>query len=182
MSVPIRREEGIDSPLSYAPRRARHSRSVAPEHLTAPVTTSTNGAAPRIANAPPMAPGIGGHNIDLPRPRSRPFEGDVAVKDLRRRLSLDPQLVPEPPILRVRKPLVRWLVWLSSVAVVAAIIVFGAPLMTFLDEARESCGRCSGGAARRLASRRNVGRPGASRRRKSEGLGKRTTSTWGFAH
>jgi hypothetical protein len=136
MSVPIRREEGIDSPLSYAPRRARHSRSVAPEHFTAPVTTSTYGAAPRIANAPPMAPGIGGHNIDLPRPRSRPFEGDVAIKDLRRRLSLDPQLVPEPPIPRVRKPVVRWLVWLSFVAVVAAIIVFGAPLMTFLDEAR----------------------------------------------
>jgi hypothetical protein len=87
-----------------------------------------------------MAPGIGGHNIDLPRPRSRPFEGDVAIKDLRRRLSLDPQLVPEPPIPRVRKPVVRWLVWLSFVAVVAAIIVFGAPLMTFLDEARNLVG------------------------------------------
>src|SRR5262245_30735049 len=130
MSVPIRREEGIDSPLSYAPRRARHSGSIAPEHFTAPVTTSTYGAAPEI----------GGHNIDLPRPMSFPFEGDVAIKDLRRRLSLDPRLVPEPPIQRVRKPVVRWLVWLSFVAVVAAIIVFGAPLMTFLDEARNPAG------------------------------------------
>ena len=98
MSVPIRSEDGIDNPLSYAPRRARHSRSVAPEHFAAPLTTSTYGAAPRIAKATPMAPGIGGHNIDLPRSMSRPFEGDVAIKDLRRRLSLDPQLDPEPPM------------------------------------------------------------------------------------
>jgi hypothetical protein len=53
------------------------------------VITKTSGAAPQITNAPPMAPGIGGHNIDLPPPRSRPFEGDVAIKDLKRRLSLD---------------------------------------------------------------------------------------------
>jgi hypothetical protein len=135
MSVPIRSEDGIDNPLSYSPRRARHSRSVAPEHFAAPLTTSTYGAAPRIAKATPMAPGIGGHNIDLPRSMSRPFEGDVAIKDLRRRLSLDPQLDPEPPIQRARKPVLRWLGWLPFVAIVAAIIVFGAALVN-LDEAR----------------------------------------------
>ena len=136
MSVPIRREEGCDSPLSSAPRRARQARPVAPE----PVTTSTYGAAPRIASAPPMAPGVGGHNIDLPPPRPTSFEGDVAIKDLMRRLSLDPQLVPEPPIQRARKPVARGLVWLSFAAVVAAVIVFSAPLITFLDEARNLAG------------------------------------------
>jgi hypothetical protein len=140
MSVPIRREEGSDSPLSSAPRRARQARPLAPEQFTAPVTTSTYVAPPRIASAPPTAPGVGGHNIDLPPPRSTSFEGDVAIKDLMRRLSLDPQLVPEPPIQRARKPLARGLVWLSFAAVVAAVIVFSAPLMTFLDEARNLAG------------------------------------------
>jgi hypothetical protein len=140
MSVPIRREEGSDSPLSSAPRRARQARPLAPEQFTAPVTTSTYVAPPRIASAPPMAPGVGGHNIDLPPPRSTSFEGDVAIKDLMRRLSLDPQLVPEPPIRRARKPVARGLVWLSFAAVVAAVIVFSAPPMTFLDEARNLAG------------------------------------------
>ena len=49
------------------------------------------------AGVPPMAPGIGGPNIGLPPARLSPFEGDVAVKDLRRRLSMDPDLVPQPP-------------------------------------------------------------------------------------
>jgi hypothetical protein len=52
----------------------------------------------RITNAPPMAPGIESYDIDLPPPRSRPFAGDVAIKNMRRQLSLDPQGIPEPPL------------------------------------------------------------------------------------
>ena len=150
MSVPNRSEDGIDDPLSYAPRWVRQSQPVAPEQSntfapsTAPVITKTSGAAARITSTPPMAPGIGGHNIDLPPPRSRPFEGDVAIKDLKRRLSLDPQLVPEPPIRKGRKPVVRWFGWLSFVAIVAAIIGLGVLLLTFPDEAWKPAGGIAG--------------------------------------
>ena len=153
MSVPNRSEDAIDDPLSYAPRWVSRSRPVAPEQPTsthAPPTpsviTQTSGAVPRITNAPPMAPGIGGHNIDLPPPRSRPFEGDVAIEDVKRRLSLDPKVVPEPPIPKERKS-VWWFGWLSFVAIIAAIIVLGVLLMTFLDEARKPAGGIAGVAA-----------------------------------
>ena len=154
MSVPNRTEDGIDDPLSYAPRWTHRSGPVAPKQSTLthappapPVITKASGAAPRITDAPTMAPGIGGHNIDLPPPRSRPFEGDVAIKDLKRRLSRDPKVVPEPPIPKGRKPVVRWFGWLSFVAIMAAIIVLGVLLMTFLDEAWKPAGGIAGVAA-----------------------------------
>jgi hypothetical protein len=144
MSVPNRSEDGIDDPLLYAPRWCR-SKPIAPEQSisthapsTAPVITS--GATPRITNAPPMAPGIGGYNIDMPPPKARPFQGDVAIKDMRRQQSLDPQSVPEPPVQKERKPLARWHGWLSCVAIVAVIIGLAVLLMTFLDEARKAGG------------------------------------------
>jgi hypothetical protein len=153
MSVPNRSEDGIDDPLSYAPRWVRQSQPVAPEQSTtfapstAPVITNTSGAAARITNTPPMAPGIRGHNIDLPPPGSRPFEGDVAIKDLKRRLSLDPKVVPEPPIPKERKPVVWSFGRLSFVAIIAAIIMLGVLLMMFLDEAWKPAGGIAGVAA-----------------------------------
>jgi hypothetical protein len=93
-------------------------------------------ATPLITNAPPMAPGIGGYNIDLPLPRS---QGDVAIKDMRRQLSLDPQGVPEPPIQKERKRVVRWHGWLSLL--VAVIIGLGILVMMFRDEAWKPAGK-----------------------------------------
>ena len=75
MSVQNRSEDGINDPLSYSRRWLRQSKSIALEQptsthapLTAPVITGE--ATPRITNAPPMAPGIGGYNIDLAPARS----------------------------------------------------------------------------------------------------------------
>jgi hypothetical protein len=81
MSVPNRSKNGIDDSLSHAPRWVRQS----PEQSTSTHASSTaplitTGATPRITNAPPKASGIGGYNIDLPPPRSRPFAGDVDAK------------------------------------------------------------------------------------------------------
>ena len=44
-----------------------------------------------ITDLPPMAPGIGGPNIELPPPRLRAFEGDIAIQELWRRLALNPE-------------------------------------------------------------------------------------------
>jgi hypothetical protein len=144
MSVPNRSEDGIDDPLLYAPRWCR-SKPIAPEQSTSTPAPSTapviiSGATPRITNARPMAPGIGGYNIDMPVPKARPFQGDVAIKDMRRQQSLEPQSVPEPPVQKERKPLARWHGWLSCVAIVAVIIGLGVLLMTLLDEARKPAG------------------------------------------
>jgi hypothetical protein len=144
-----RSKNGIADPLSYAPRWVRQSQPIAPErpnstHASSTAPVITTGATPRITNAPPMAPGIGGYNIDLPPPRSRPFAGDVAIKDMRRQLSVDLQGVPEPPVQGKPEPVVRWYGWLSVVAVMAVIIGLGALLITFLDETWKPAGGIAG--------------------------------------
>jgi hypothetical protein len=93
-------------------------------------------AAPPVRPSPRMAPGVGGPNldwhprIDWPSPSSRlppasvstPFEGDLAVKALRSRLSLDPAFRPEPPIRAQQKSLMPFLGrFCLTVGVVAAI-------------------------------------------------------------
>src|SRR5262245_3341357 len=101
MSIPKRSEDGIYDQLSYAPRWVRQSQPVAPEPSATPNAPSaapvitTDAAGPGITNARPTEPEIGDYNIDLPPPRSRPFEGDVAIKHMRRQLSLDPQGLPK---------------------------------------------------------------------------------------
>src|SRR5207253_10213300 len=106
MSAPLANEDRTDDPLIYAPRRARCSPPLAPEPM-APRSAQTQSSSvggsvtgqpeAEFADSPPMAPGIGGPNLDLPLPRLRPFAGDVAVRDLRHRLALHPELTPEPP-------------------------------------------------------------------------------------
>ncbi len=139
MSAPIQGEDRIDDPLIYAPRWAR-SRPPQPESSTPKSSTSTRDIsrltvsppmapdATGIMSSPPMAPGIGGFNIEAP-PKLTPFEGDVAVKELRRQLSLDPDLELAPPI-RVRdNPLGPWLGRLLIV-LLSAIGAFGLALVT----------------------------------------------------
>src|SRR5260370_22779565 len=125
MSSPIRsREDSFDDhdPLSYAPQWARGSPPAAPSPASAdappaapgianppptvPATTDRSPVAPRgvvaplttprIANPPPKAPETESPHVALPPPPP-PFQGDVAIKDLRRQLALDPGLVPQPP-------------------------------------------------------------------------------------
>jgi hypothetical protein len=170
MSAPIRNEDrsqdGIEDPLCYAPRWARQAPPVAPElsaftpapptapgiaHGSAPAPSSAAPtAAHRLAHAPsmaptitdtsPMAPGIGGPNIDLPPPRLRPFEGDVAVKELRRRLALEPEVMPEPPIRRQLEPAVPWIGRFSVILVVAAVVTFALTLLMLPRESRQLAG------------------------------------------
>jgi hypothetical protein len=174
MAVPIPDRDGIDDPLSYAPRWARESPPLEPEldafadaPPTAPARSTmpdldagaaipdaletgrprpapAGGAAaasahqfarapsiqPTITATPPMAPGIGGPNIDLPPPRLRPFEGDIAMRDLRRRLSLEPDIVPEPPLRKGGEPIAPWIGRFSLVLMVAAVATLGISLLT----------------------------------------------------
>src|SRR5687768_11309153 len=107
MSAPLARDEEIDDAFRYAPPWARQQSPRTRPVEEAPSTPAEDqhsplprGRAADPAPEPRMATGMGGPNIELP-PRMRegtPFEGDVAMVELRRRLSLQPELVPDPPI------------------------------------------------------------------------------------
>ena len=101
MSVTIQKEDGIEDPLSYGPRWVCHTLEQS-TFAHAPATklriADVSETTPRTTNAPRMAPGIGGHNIDPPPLRLRPFKGDVAIKDRRNQLSFAQDLIPQPPI------------------------------------------------------------------------------------
>lgn len=79
-----------------------------------------------------MAPGVGGPNIEPSRP---PFAGDVAIKELRHRLSLDPDPVPRPPVDARRESILPWIGRFALVVILAALVGFGATVMLFPNAA-----------------------------------------------
>jgi hypothetical protein len=60
----------------------------------------------------------------------RAFEGDVAVKALRDRMSLDPEFVPAPPVRARKRAVMPWVSWLTVAAAVAAMVASGIAWMT----------------------------------------------------
>ena len=135
MSTPIK-NESVDDPLLYPPRWAPQSPRVVPGPST---LTTAAPVVPEITNSPPMAPGIGGPNLDLPPPRLRPFEGDVATKDMPGRWWLGQGLVRRRPIRNAgRKAVDRSIDRFAFVLILSAVVVLcGATLLTFLDEERK---------------------------------------------
>jgi hypothetical protein len=135
MSTPAKVQDRVDDPSSQSPQWMRQSPPVVPGPSALPTALP---AAPEIANSPPMAPGIGGPNLDLPQ-RLRPFEeGAGAVKDVPGWWRLGPRLVSRPRVRTLgRKAPVRidalaFTVMLSAIAVLCAAV-----LLTFLDQERK---------------------------------------------
>jgi hypothetical protein len=92
-----------------------------------PALSQPSGAKPALKNSP-----IEARNDEWPATlrRRRAFEGDVAVKALRERMSLDPQFVPVPPV-RPRKPRVLPLLsWLTVGVGIAVAVASGIAWMT----------------------------------------------------
>jgi hypothetical protein len=104
-----------------------------------------------ITDAPWLAPGTASSDVDLPLPRSRPFEGDIAIKELRRRLTLDPGGVPQPPMQAEQKHAVprSGSLWLAAIIVA----VIGVLAMTYAKEAGKLQGRSSNEILREYLSR-----------------------------
>jgi hypothetical protein len=150
MSAPVRGTEGDDNcnkVLLYAPRWIRdgataHAPPQPPRDIAnaPPVAPGAPPMAPGITGPnivpPPMAPGIGRRKVAAPpvapiepagdAPPALPrFEGDIAIEALRRRQSLDPQLVPEPPIQLRRRGRLAWVLRLSAMCMAAAGGAFG---------------------------------------------------------
>jgi len=107
-SVPIEREHGTDQPQSP---------SVVPEPAG---FTAAPSRMPRVADAPAMAPGIGGPNLALPAHN------------------------PKPPILREQRPALGRFGRLSLAMILAAVVAAGIMLVMFPNEIRKRAGDISG--------------------------------------
>src|SRR5436190_16835807 len=109
MSAPIKHGEHPKAPLLYAPPWVRGQRQRREPSLSdAPAASASN--APAATAPTPATPPDSKINWPPPPAKLSRFEGDVAMSELRQRLSLDPHLVPGPPPRMQRRPVARsWL-------------------------------------------------------------------------
>jgi hypothetical protein len=84
-----------------------------------------------------MPKGVGGPNISwapkAPPSQQEPFTGDVAIQALRRRLALEPEVVPQPPIVVRRDAPFPWIARLGFVCLAAGIAAFCITALTVSD-------------------------------------------------
>ena len=173
MSAPVQRDETFNSSDArlYAPPWARERPLPAagqPQYTNSPPVASADDATDD--SSPPkervrMPRGVGGPNIPwAPKaPANDGFTGDVAIQALRRRLSLEPDAVPQPPIVVRRDPPFPWIARLGFVCLAAGVAAFGITALSVtevyspIDEQE---------------------RPLRQRRRIHAGTSRTTTSTW----
>lgn len=127
MSAPVREPDqdgpskdgpSKEEPSKYAPKKARP-----PEPDPAPAGTPPQGDAPKGGASEPADP---------PWRRSRQrgsggtaFVGDVAIAELRTKLALAPDRLPEPPPASSRRSKLVWTGRLTGIAVVLAVGLIG---------------------------------------------------------
>jgi hypothetical protein len=82
-----------------------------------------------------MPRGVGGPNITwAPKaPPQEPFTGDVAIQALRRRLTLEPDVVPQPPIVVRREAPFPWIARLGFVCLAAGLGAFCITALSVTD-------------------------------------------------
>jgi hypothetical protein len=82
-----------------------------------------------------MPRGMGGPNISwAPKaPANDTFTGDVAIQALRRRLTLEPDAVPQPPIVVRRDQPFPWIARLGFVCLTAGIAAFAITALSVTD-------------------------------------------------
>jgi len=143
MSAPVQRDDTFDSSDArlYAPPWARERPLPAagqPQYTSSPPVASANDATDD--SPPPKEPtrmprGVGGPNIAwAPKmPANDSFTGDVAIQALRRRLSLEPDAVPQPPIVVRRDPPFPWIARLGFVCLAAGVAAFGITALSVTE-------------------------------------------------
>lgn len=146
MSAPLQRElqreDSFLDPRLYAPPWARERPlpvAGQPQAIGSPPVASaqTDLLLPEEMR-PNWAPRMpkSGPNVDCPaRYVTQPeFGGDVAVRALRRRLTLDPELVPQPPIALATDP--TWSGRLILILLAVGVVSFGAAFLATADLTR----------------------------------------------
>src|SRR5262249_50867107 len=148
------REPAESPPMAPDPGSVREETEAPP---TAPEARRSQAAAaePRARPSMRLPQGLGGPNIaapsalellrarnaippamegmNLPAVSKSHFEGDVAVRALRQRLALAPEIVSPPPVRRRSASLVPSLGWLSVVLLVATTVALSVALVTLPD-------------------------------------------------
>jgi hypothetical protein len=111
MSAPIQRDDGFEDARFYAPPWARRQADAADR--------------PPSATAAPVAPPSESAEWDTPAARSSSFPGDRAMTQLRRRMSLEPEVAPEPPVELQRRRLLPWPVRIVCALLAASAAGYG---------------------------------------------------------
>jgi hypothetical protein len=125
MSAPVRNDDETPSmfPTMYAPPWARERAQDLPGDAgMAAVDKALNASGEFRATLPPAAP------LEAKRRWNKPFDGDIAAKHLRERPSLDPVVVPAPPVQERGAPLavLARVTGAIGLAALAAFFVVGA--------------------------------------------------------
>ena len=143
MSAPVQRDDSFisnDARL-YAPPWARERPLPAagqPQFTSSPPVASaddTTAESPEQKDRAKMPKGVGGPNISwAPKvPANEQFTGDVAIQALRRRLALEPDAVPQPPIVMRKEKPFPWIARLGFVCLAAGLAAFGITALTVTD-------------------------------------------------
>jgi hypothetical protein len=141
MSAPVQRDDSPDDARLYAPPWARERPLPAagqPQFTSSPPVASadqpTGEPLPQKEQAR-MPKGVGGPNISwAPKmPPQEAFTGDVAIQALRRRLTLEPDAVPQPPIVMRKEAPFPWIARLGFVCLAAGIGAFGITALSVTD-------------------------------------------------
>jgi hypothetical protein len=133
MSMPAQNDNehrGSDMPSMYSPTPTPTATMYAPPWARDAATDAADAAiaaSGKLRSALPPAPLL--KEPERRRRASATFEGDIALRELRTRPSLDPDAVPEPPVVGSRKSSysqVGRLVGAAGLAGLAALFVMGA--------------------------------------------------------
>ena len=134
MSAPI--HDDFEDRLKYAPPWARQSEPDGreprpPEEAARPRNLDEPSHLPSAPSTVPRA-----YEREPDGPPESGFEGDIAIRRLRRRMSLDPQAVPEPPAMTRPRTTPRMIARLAGVMLLAAVAAFVLVMLAFPDAER----------------------------------------------
>jgi hypothetical protein len=140
MSAPIQNDESMSDARLYAPPWARERPLPAagqPQNTSSPPVASADhskGDSPAQKEQAARMP-RGGPNLNwAPKaPANEAFTGDVAIQALRRRLALEPDVVPAPPIVMRREAPFPWIARLGFVCLAAGIGAFAITALSVTD-------------------------------------------------
>ena len=147
MSAPLLRQRDGGGAMIYAPRWLGPSPPAVPATAIEDDESTAIRAMragpnrwrppPAATESPPMAPEVGGQ---IDPPRLPQFHGDVALKELRDQLSVDPDLEPQPPAVQAGRPALQWLGRWTVVLLLVAAAGFCIRWLTAPEEAGDAVG------------------------------------------
>jgi hypothetical protein len=145
MSSPVHQDKDLDVELMYAPPWAREQAREQAREPAAEQASEQQAGAPAAEPPPePARPSLMPRqpvNLDWPPPgrrlgtierrreqRDDPYAVDVAVLQLKRQLTLDPDMVPQPPIVYATERRPHLALRIAAVVAVAGLIALGVTL------------------------------------------------------